>query len=79
MVPLIHGVVTPTCNQKSWDYWFVAQELEVKVSRRSEQNWERNRELPEMIPLRHGVVTPNYKLTNKDCWFVAQELQFEIS
>ena len=30
MAPLGHGVFTPNCKKISWDYWFVAQELNLK-------------------------------------------------
>ena len=40
MDQLRHGVVTSNC----WDQWFVGQELKIKVSKRSEFNWQRYRE-----------------------------------
>ena len=33
MATLGHGVVTPNCKQRNWDYWFVTQELKFKVSK----------------------------------------------
>ena len=79
MDPLINGVLTPNCKQTSWDYWFVAQELKLKVSLRFELNQQRYRDLTKMAPLRHGVVTSNCQYTSWDYWFVAQELKFKVS
>ena len=61
MAPLRHGVVTPNWKETNLDYWFVAQELKVKISKRYELNRPRYRGLTKMAPLRHRVVTPNCK------------------
>ena len=55
MAPLRHWVVTPNCKYTSSNYWFVAQELKFKVSKRSELNWQRYREVEALliIYLRH--------------------------
>ena len=72
-------LITPNCKYTSWDYWFVAQELKLKVSERSEFNWQRYGELIKMAPLRHEVVTPNSKWKSWDYWLVEQELRIKVS
>ena len=66
--------IVPTGTTPSWDYWLVPQKLMFKVSERSELNWQRYRELPQMVPLRHGVV-PTGTSPTFDYWLVPQKLQ----